>query len=405
MNIVHIEDFFHPDAGYQVNQLSRLQAAQGHTVTVVTSEFKKMPGILTSFFGRENIAERDNRFFDLTGVKIIRLPLITYYSGRSVYRLNIFKTVDTLKPDVILVHGSDTLIGIQYILRAPRLNYPIVLDNHMLEMASVNPFNKVFRHLYKRFITPKIIKNKIPLIRVVDSNYLEKCLGFPIYKTVLLSLGTNTEYFKPDIEKAVGFRRQYGIDKDDLIALYAGKLDEAKGGLFLAETIQGMFCANNRRKVTFVIIGNIVGEYGKQVEQILNNSENRIIRFQTQSYLDLASFYQAADIAVFPKQCSLSFFDVQSCGLPVIFEQNEINNGRALFGNAMTFIPGDTQDFRRKIIECAEMDKSQYDKMKWSSRKYIMDHFDYVPIAQEFTNIMANEVERYKKKSHKIEHV
>ena len=101
MHFVHIEDFFHPDAGYQLNVLSRLQVKQGHSVTVITSELEKMPSYLTSFFGKENIQKRDEVFYHLTGVKIIRMPLLGYYSGRSIYHPKIFKTVNSLSPDVL----------------------------------------------------------------------------------------------------------------------------------------------------------------------------------------------------------------------------------------------------------------------------------------------------------------
>jgi hypothetical protein len=43
MKIVHIEDFLHPDAGYQLNSLAPLQRAQGHDVTIVTGELDKIP--------------------------------------------------------------------------------------------------------------------------------------------------------------------------------------------------------------------------------------------------------------------------------------------------------------------------------------------------------------------------
>ena len=62
MKIVHIEDFVHPDAGYQLNSLAPLQHLQGHDVTIVTAELDKVPDFLTNFFGRENIEQRDRQF-------------------------------------------------------------------------------------------------------------------------------------------------------------------------------------------------------------------------------------------------------------------------------------------------------------------------------------------------------
>lgn len=67
MRIVHIEDFFHPDAGYQINILTKYQVRQGHEVIVVTSEMQKMPRYLTNFFGTDNIEEKDRDFTEKNG--------------------------------------------------------------------------------------------------------------------------------------------------------------------------------------------------------------------------------------------------------------------------------------------------------------------------------------------------
>jgi hypothetical protein len=180
MKFVHVEDFIHPEAGYQVNLLSKLQVQQGHEVYIVTAELEKIPEFLTSFFGRDNMQERDEKFYQLTGAKIIRVPLLGFYSGRAIFHPKIFKIVNSLNPDVAFIHGEDSLTGIQFIRKARKLNYPIVLDCHMLEMASMNRFRKGFRFFYKRLVTPHILKNNIPLIRVVDVDFVEKYLGIPL---------------------------------------------------------------------------------------------------------------------------------------------------------------------------------------------------------------------------------
>jgi SAM-dependent methyltransferase len=395
MNFVHIEDFIHPDAGYQLNLLSKLQVQQGHTVTIVTSELAKIPDYLTVFFGKENIKEKDKKFFERTGVKIIRVPILFFYSGRSIYYPSIFSFVDSLKPDVLFVHGEDTMIGMQYIWRSSKMKYPLVLDCHMLEMASMNKFRTLFRFFYKTFITPKIIRNNIPLIRVVDSNYVEKCLGLPLSKTILLSFGTDTELFKPISLVSKSFREKYGIGIDDFVILYAGKLDIYKGGYFFAESIKEKLLIPSGRNIVFVIIGNTNGTYGQNVELCFSESKNKIIRFPTQTYSDLAYFFQAADLSIFPKQCSMSFYEVQSCGVPVLLEENEINNERAQYGNGFTFKPSDINDFRAKMIYCAEMDKAAYEKIKLNSRRFILDNYDYLPIAQKFTDVMVKEYNRF----------
>lgn len=395
MRIVHIEDFFHPDAGYQVNLLSKIQVEQGHEVIVVTSELKRMPEYLTGFFGKENIVERDIEFERITGVRIIRIPLLAYISGRSIYKMSIFRIVDSLEPTVIFVHGEDTMIGIQFIFRSFWQKYPMILDCHMLEMASENSFKFLFRFFYRKFVTPVIIKNNIPLIRVVDSDYVEKCLGLPLNRTRLLSFGTDVGWFKPNDELRLKFREEHDIRVSDFVVCYAGKLDEYKGGLFLAKSIKEKLELDRGRNIVFIIVGNTVGEYGREVDRLLQESENRVLRFPTQPYLGLANFYQASDIAVFGKQCSLSFFEVQSCGLPVLFEENEINVQRIKGANCRLFEPSSSDSFRDGVRYFASMSNEKLAQARMDSRDFVLSEYNYLPVANEFTKILEQAVNQF----------
>jgi glycosyltransferase involved in cell wall biosynthesis len=393
MRIVHIEDFFFPTAGYQINLLTRIQAKQGHEVTIVSSELEKVPSYYTAFFGRDT-TEKDRKFSESSGVRVVRMPIIGFYSGRSIHYPRIFKQVESLNPDAVFVHGEDTLIGMQFIWKSSKLRYPLILDCHMVEMASLHPLKHAFRWFYRYFVTPYILKNEIPLIRVVDVDYVQKCLGIPLERTRLMSLGTDTDTFRPSAEVRSRFRAINGISDEDFVVIYAGKLDVNKGGMFFAESIRYRLTSVSGRNITFLIVGNIEGEYGRAVERIFGASENRILRFPTQDYLDLAPFYQAADLAVFPKQCSLSFFDVQSAGLPIVFEDNEVNAARARFGNAFLFKPEDSDGFRSSILDCAKMDDSTYAEVRRKARQYVVDNFDFLPIAEEITRLIEDEVNK-----------
>lgn len=396
MKIVHVEDFIHPDAGYQVNMLGRLQVQQGHQIEIVTGEMDKIPDFLTAFFGRDNIPERDERYRRETGARIHRIPLHGFYSGRAIFHtFKLFRKVRELKPDVVFVHGEDTLTGILFIWLARWLPYPLVLDCHMLEMASKNRFREYFRWFYKRFVTPIILKRSIPLIRVVDSDFVEKCLGIPLARTHYLSLGTDTDFFRPaPLDKEL-LREELGLDPKAFVVLYAGKLDKHKGGLFFSETLKKKFEVINNRPIEFLLIGNTVGDYGKKVEENLAASENRIVRRPTQRYLDLAKFYQAADMAVFPKQCSMSFFEAQACGLPVLFEANEINDMRVAGDNAFTFEPGSIDSFRAKLAWMASQPSETFQTYSTLAREYVLRHFDFVPIALQYSAVLIEAAEKW----------
>ena len=188
MKIVHVEDVFHPDTGYQLNLLSKYMVAAGNDVTIITAETDKLPKEFMFFFGAEKIKERDNEFTERYGVKIIRIPTKGYYSGRVFLSNKLYKTVREEQPDVVYVHGNDTVPAMRYLLHRKSMNYPLVLDSHMLEMAAKNRFRKVFRKFYRMFFTPIIVKNNIPVIRTQDSNFIEKAfpVSFVVQKSCML---------------------------------------------------------------------------------------------------------------------------------------------------------------------------------------------------------------------------
>ena len=393
MKIVHVEDFFHPEAGYQVNVLSRLQRRVGHEVTVVTAELEKIPPFLVNFFGKGEIAAKDKMFVRDSGVKIVRVPLLGFISGRAIFSpFLLFKRIRELNPDVVLVHNLDTFTGMLFTLLSSWLSYPIVFDSHMLEMASNNPMRWFFRIIYRWIFAPIILRHEIPVIRVQNSDYVEKCLGIPLAHTELIPLGTDTHYFVPDASARQSTRGGYCISNSAFLVLYAGKLDEAKGGRFLAESIREKFKSEGNREVEFLIVGNVVGQDGEGIERLFLSSQNKVVRLPTQRYRDLAQIYQAADIAVFPRQCSLSFFDAQSCGLPVLFEDNEINRQRAMDHNALLFSPGSVADFRAKVEWMMSLSSKELDTIRSNARNYVVRNYDYSEISRGITMVLERTV-------------
>ena len=394
MKIVNIEDFFHPDAGYQINILSKYLASFGHEVIIITAETDKIPDELTAFFKRDNIEQLDKDYTEKYGVKIIRLPIKAFISGRAIFTKALKKTILELSPDILYVHGNDTAVGMWALSNYHKLKIPLVTDSHMLAMASVNPFNKLFHLFYKWFFTPIIKKNNITVIRTQDDPYAEKLLGIPLSQAPWISYGSDTLLFHPDPDVKSEFRRENGIGEDDFVAVYTGKLDEPKGGKLLAEAFRKKF--DTKKNVVLVAVGNTTGDYGKEVEKIFSESENRVIRFPTQKYCDLPRFYQAADLSVFAKQCSLSFYDAQGCGLPVLSEDNNINIDRNSHGNGLCFKSGDVEDFRNKIEEFLNMSDEDYKAMSDNAYNFIAENYNYETKAREYEKIIIDAYNNFK---------
>lgn len=393
MKILHIDETFHPAYGYQANPLAKFQQKQGNEVYIATPVKEYLHPVYKDFGDDgSGLEEQDKQYMSSTGVKIIRVPAKGYIWGRLNYGKEIFEVVEQVKPDVLFVHCVETLTAMRFLWKHP--DYPMMFDSHMLAMASRNKLAKIYEIVYRNVFSRIIKKNRYLVIRTQDDDYVNSHLGIPAELTPFVSFGTDTLLFCVSEEARKKFRAENGIDQNDFVVIYTGKLIESKGGKLLAETFREKFDV----PVTLLCVGKpLDDEYGREVQKIFDGSENRIIMFPTQNYLDLARFYQAADLSVFPKQCSMSFYDAQACGLPVLSEANNVNCDRCSHGNGKNFEAGSVQDFREKIMEFATMSMEDREAYGKKARQFIEDGYDYAAIAARYTDYLKESIAQQKK--------
>lgn len=384
MKILHIDETFHPAFGYQANPLAKFQQKQGNEVYIITPTKEYIYPVYKEFGDDgSNLVSQDAVYEQNTGVKIIRVPAKGYFMRRLVYGREIFKVVDEIKPDVLFVHCVETLTAMRFLLWNKR--YPIMFDSHMLSMASDNKLAAIYEVVFRQIFSRKLIRKKIDVIRTQDDLYVNTHLGIPSSQTPFISFGTDTLLFSPDREARAAFRKEHGIPEDEFVVVYTGKLTDAKGGMLLAETFKEKFS----KPVTLVCVGTPPeNDYGNSVRELLNASKNRVLMFPTQNYLGLAKYYQMADLSVFPKQCSMSFYDAESCGLPVLSEDNNINVDRCSHKNGFNFKSGSVDDFRSKIEEVLALDSETLAEYGRKARLFIEQGYDYAYIARQYTQYL-----------------
>ncbi len=395
MRIVQIEDDFHPDAGYQINILSKYFVQFGHDVTVITAEPDVLPDSLTAFFGKDKMPERDAAYTAAYGVRIKRIPEKNYISGRVIFdRKVLIRAILEEKPDVLFAHGNDTYTSMQIFWNRKRIDCPIVSDSHMADQASSNKLRDAFRLFYRLFVTPILIREGIPVIRTADDSFVNRHYGIPLTQTPLISFGSDTLLFHPDVQAKQAFRKKYGISKDAFVIIYCGKLDESKGGKLLAA-----LCARKlvtKKEIWYLIIGNTQkNKYGQEVENGFQSSAYPLLRFPTQKYTDLAFFYQAADLALIPKQCSLSLYDLQACALPVLGEDNEINVRRLSFSNGWVFKAGDVDSFAQELEKILALPENVFSAVGQNAFKLIESEYDYAQKAREYERVLLDAYARF----------
>ena len=393
MKILHIDETFHPAYGYQANPLAKFQQKQGNDVYIATPTKEYLYPVYHDFGDNgSNLEEQDKLYMESTGVRIIRVPAKGRIMGRLVYGDEIFRVVDQVKPDVLFIHCVETLTAMKFLWNRP--SYPMLFDSHMLAMASHNKLAKIYEIVFRNVFARIIKKHGFYVIRTQDDDYVNSHLGIPEDLTPFISFGTDTVLFRPDAEVRRLFRQKYGISQEEFVVIYTGKLTKNKGGKLLAEVFRYKF----NLPITLLCVGKPTDdEYGYAVQKTLDESENRIIMFPTQNYYDLAQFYQASDLSIFPKQCSMSFYDAQACGLPVVSEKNNINCDRCSHQNGDNFEPNNIEDFRKKIIRFAMMSKEEYDRYRQNSRTFIESGYDYSDIAKQYTEYLIKSIRLQKK--------
>jgi spore coat protein SA len=172
--------------------------------------------------------------------------------------------------------------------------------------------------------------------------------GVSLKKLVLQSLGTDIDHFHPvssDADRAARAERrsELGYGDLDIVAIYTGRLTDAKNPAALAGAV-------DRLSVNPLNIkGLFVGEGGQQTA--IENSVNcQVLPFVKHEYL--ADLYRAADIAVWPTQESMSMLDAASTGLPLIVS-NKVGEADRVSGNGKTYLEGSIDDLAQVLSSLA----------------------------------------------------
>lgn len=171
----------------------------------------------------------------------------------------------------------------------------------------------------------------------------------PKSKTILRSLATDTVTFHP-VETAADrasrqeVRARYGWTDEDVGCLYTGRFSRDKNPLLLAKAIDSLAATSNRFKALFV------GE-GVERDEIAACRNVSIVPFMTHD--DLSLHYRAADIAVWPKQESMSMLDAAASGVPLLVSDQMGEPGRAA-GNGRTYRENDVASLASVITELAD---------------------------------------------------
>lgn len=376
MRILHIEDRFHPSMGYQPNFFAKYHDPLHEFHILSSDSFSIWDGT-----DREHILNTlDKDFEKRYGIKIHRARAF-WAKGRkfNIWLRKLKRNIRQIDPDIIYVHFIETYTAARIILNpALRRRYRIFTDTHNLMNQYSNSLKHIFYYrFFVRMTGQQANKSGIKVFATVKENFR---MLTDIYRVkeenILFSpIGTDLEQYRYDKEAGTLLRQEMGILPGETVVLYTGKINHLKEPHLILLALQ-MIEDQIDDPLAVVFVGSRAAEYyDRYFNIILKNKQIRIFHQDAVSSSRLYAYYSMADLAVFPKENTLSALDAQACRLPVIMDDEPTNRERLEKGGIL-FRKGDISDLAQKILTLIENCELRV-QLGQAGYEFVKDRYDY----------------------------
>jgi glycosyltransferase involved in cell wall biosynthesis len=356
MKIAVVSTFYSEGMGYTENCLPKALASLGHEVHLITSNlnvYGNSPDYDDTYKSFLGPADQGVRQYMVDGYVVRRLSsrlVAGYVSVRGLAR-----ELMQIRPNV--VHSTEIASLQSFVLATlkPLLGFKYFAENHQ-HLSVVRPFLKdkggflAQRAAYRltRTLPTYLASLSVEKCYAIAPDCIEvatKFYGVPGRKIKLQSLGTDTEMFRPasterEMARRHDLRRQLGYVDSDIVCIYTGRFSPEKNPLMLAQVISVLSSHDPRFHALFV-------GAGRQGEALAGCRNAKIVPFR--KHAELAELYRIADIAVWPRQESMSMLDAASSALPLVVSDT-IGETDRVTGNGRTYREDDSDDLQRVLL-------------------------------------------------------
>ena len=379
MRILHVVSYYNSLMRYQEYYLAREHQKQGHKVFIITSDknypFKDYKNTAEPIYGSRIIGTGD---FVEEGLVIIRLKSLFDIHTR-VFLKGLYKKIKSLSPDLVIIHGIVNFSALQLLFRKRCARY--VFDDHMLtNQISKSLPGKAAYALFRIFLKKRLLKVADKIIAISDGciPVINKVYGVPYERIQMVPLGADIDLFKPDMQTRIETRRSLGIESSEIVLIYTGKIIRGKMPHLIIEAVNGI---SYKEKVHLLFVGNQESGYSDEFNKILGQSRYPYTLLPNQPPEELAKLFNAADLAVYPSQATISTIEASACSIPVICT-NEIPE-RYKSGNGIGIEPGNVEQLKAAITSLL-IDGELREKMGKKGRVYVMKELSWDEISKKF---------------------
>lgn len=370
--------FFADGYAYQENILPKYHKKLGFEVEVIAS---------TQTFdnkGRIIFLDPSAPYYNEYGIRVTRLPYkMDNRVGRKLKRyIGLYDAISESKPDIIFIHGCQFLDideVARYLLAHP--NVTTYVDNHAdFSNSATNWFSKNILHklVWRKcagIIDPFTKRFYGVLPARVD--FLVNVYKLSKSKCELLVIGGDDDFIHEVKETNMRehIRSQLGIS-NELLIVTGGKINQYRPEVLnLMEAVSII----NSPEIKLVFFGTVSDEYKERFNQLCDNGS--IINVGWISSRDTYSYFEAADLVVFPGLHSVMWEQAVAQGKPCIFKDIEGFHHVDIGGNA-SFIKDTSVEGLIDAIKEITNTKGKLERMKVAAETKGMKEFSYLDIAK-----------------------
>ena len=353
MRVVHLTQYFMPWLGYQEFYLPREQVRMGHDVTVVTSNLRWPLGNYSVLAEKGLSQEMETGPGEEQGVARVRLPVARRVLGRLVLD-GLAETLADLAPEVVISHLVLTPHTLTAARLQPKLGYRLIVDEHQLPSQKAPGALHVLQRRASALAARALIYPRVHRFVAVAPgcvDWMTGEYGIARERIEMIPLGVDDDVFFPDATRRAEVRAELGADEGALLAIYTGKISPYKRVETLIEA--AAIVAAKGERIVCAAIGSAVPEYRAELERVAGERGVSLAVRPSAPAAELAAYFNAADVCVWPADCTISHLEAAGCGKPIAISADARVEDRISGGNGVMVNPGDADGLAAFLLEMA----------------------------------------------------
>jgi glycosyltransferase involved in cell wall biosynthesis len=355
LTVALLAETFAPAMGYLQNLLPKYLARLGADVHVITED-------LSPYYQMPEFGEI---YGDFPGAAALRAGTVESTDGYTLHVLGhrricgymrmrgLHRKLRQIRPDIVQTMCAIGWIPLDAALGQLVLGYRLFTGSHTAASCYPPARRKQPRagrvcDFVTRYLPGRVVSWRSSKCYAVTSDCGEiasRFFGVQPAKVEVMHLGVDAEVFHPAataVEQAQRsiLRRSMGFAADEIVSIYTGKMSAEKNPLLLAEAVERLRAAGRPHRALFV-------GAGEQTCRLRSLPCCTVLPFMP--FQDLARYYRACDIAVWPTNESISMLDAAASGLPLIVSDG-IAYREHVEGNGLVYRIGEAGDLVRCLL-------------------------------------------------------